>query len=97
MKIFGIKDTKMGIANIFTAKNNETAKRILGEMVRDVNSLVSKYQEDYELYALGEMNDDTGEIASKVEFVERATAYSALREQALGEQLVEKFKKLIHG
>lgn len=92
MKIFGIKDTKVGFTNVIMAQNEAVARRYLAEMVRDTNNLISKYNEDYEIYKLGEFNENTGEIMPSINFVERATAFGYLREQSL-EIMSSQYKK----
>lgn len=72
MKIYSIKDTKIGkMANPFYQYNDETAIRLIKAIVnsKNNNDELALFPEDKALYNIGEFNEDTGEITSKVEFI----------------------------
>lgn len=74
MKIYAIKDTKIGAFKTpFYSYNDQVAIRSLKNAIND-KTAGELYQnpEDFQLYTLGEFNDLTGDITSKVEFVANA-------------------------
>lgn len=63
MKIFAIKDSKAGMFNSpFFQPTHGTAERSFKELLKDPQSFVSKYPEDYDLYYLGTYDDITGVV-----------------------------------
>lgn len=76
-KLYAVKDNKVGFLNApFIAPNNAAAMRMFGDTVQDTNTLLNKHPEDYELYSLGEMDENTGELFSEVKFLETAVSFS---------------------
>lgn len=75
MKIFSIKDNKIGFSQVFVAPNNVAAIRMFGDTCKDKSTIFYNHPEDFELYALGEMDDNTGVITAEVSFLERATSF----------------------
>lgn len=69
--VYGIKDVKTGsFWRPFTHVNDATAHREFSNMVNDVsNDFMRQNYADLDLYRLGEFDDATGEISSKVEFL----------------------------
>lgn len=79
-KLYAIKDNKIGFLNApFIAPNNAAAIRMFGDTVINVDTLLNKHPEDYELYALGEMDENTGELFSEVKYLETATAFKTIK------------------
>ena len=82
LKMYAVKDTVQGeMMNPFLLRNDEEAKRTFGVAVnsgRDNNICI--YYKDMQLYALGEYDTVTGEIASKVEFVCSGTDVKTIEE-----------------
>lgn len=76
MKIYSIKDTKIGFMQTFTANNKAVALRMFADTCNDENTVLAKHPEDYELYELGDFDTDTGNIEPKLLFLERATAFT---------------------
>lgn len=73
MKIYSIKDTKIGFMSQFNMQNDGVAIRALknarnAEQPNDVNT----NPEDKELWCLGEFDDQTGMICSDVRFIIKA-------------------------
>lgn len=64
-KVYSIRDAK---AEYFTPpfykKTHGEAERDFRTLVKDEKSTVNKYPDDYDLYYLGEYNDETGVIKS---------------------------------
>lgn len=72
---YSIKDTKVGFGNLFEAPNNASAIRYLADCVQDENNPLRKHAEDFQLFYMGEFDDQTGEFKSNVVFLENATAF----------------------
>jgi len=65
LKIFTIRDSKGEVYNTpFFQKSHGEAERSFRELVNDEKSMVSKYPDDFDLYFVGEYNDQTGTISS---------------------------------
>lgn len=64
MKVFAIRDGKAEIYfPPFFQKTHGEAERSLRELMRDESSMVAKYPEDYDLYFLGEYDDQSGKMS----------------------------------
>lgn len=67
LKMFSIRDAKGEIYNPpFYQKTHGEAERNFRELVKDAQSMISKYPEDYDLYFLGTYDDQTGTVKSDV-------------------------------
>lgn len=65
LKIFSIRDSKGEIyGQPFFQKTAGEAERNFKTLVNDNSSTVHKYPEDFDLYYLGEYDDQTGKIKS---------------------------------
>lgn len=63
LKIYSIRDTKGEVFNTpFFQKTHGEAERNFRQLVSDEKSLVSKYPLDFNLYYIGEYDDQTGKI-----------------------------------
>jgi len=63
LKIYSIRDSKGEVYNTpFFQKTHGEAERNFRQLVSDEKSLVSKYPLDFNLYYLGEYDDQTGKI-----------------------------------
>lgn len=61
LKVYSIHDQKTGIFNRpFYNHTHGEAERNFSELVRDDKSTISKHPEDYDLYFLGEYDDNAG-------------------------------------
>lgn len=70
MKIYAIKDKATGFGSLINCNNDFHALRIANDTVNDAtDSLIAKHPEDYDLYCLGELNTDSGEIKAEVRFM----------------------------
>lgn len=63
LKMYSIYDSKAKVYNrpVFLHSDPE-AERMLKMSVQDPNSLISKFPEDYDLFAIGTYDDQTGKI-----------------------------------
>ena len=69
MKVYAIKDTKVGFMQPFVQSNDAVAVREFTNIVNVGNNLVSANYQDMELYSLGTYNQDNGEIVPSVDFI----------------------------
>lgn len=70
MKIYALKDVKSGFMNPMPFKNDELAIRAYTNMLADKQpNLVSMNPEDFELWCLGDYDQDSGIIKSEIRFV----------------------------
>jgi hypothetical protein len=72
-KIFAIKDLKMNFGGVFVAPNRAAAIRLFADTVNRQGSMLYEHSEDFDLYDIGEFDEDTGTIESKVTFIEHAS------------------------
>lgn len=73
IKIYAIKDTKIGFMNPFLNHNDGTAIREFTNGANEpTKNAINTNPEDKELWALGEYDDQTGIIESKVNFLIKA-------------------------
>lgn len=62
-QIYSIYDTKLqAYFSPFTAQNDAVALRNFADLANDPQSRISQHPEDYQLIAVGEWNDSSGEI-----------------------------------
>lgn len=63
LKAFALRDSKGEIFHTpWFQKTHGEAERSLKELIKDEKSMVNKYPEDYDLYHLGEYDDQTGKF-----------------------------------
>lgn len=73
MKLYAIKDVKIGFGQPFMAQNNAVAVRAFTNSRNATEpNVVNTNPEDKELWFLGDFNENTGEIESKVEYIVKA-------------------------
>lgn len=61
LKAFSVRDSKVGAYNTpWFQKSIGEAERSFNELVKDEKSMVSKYPDDYDLYFIGDYDDQTG-------------------------------------
>lgn len=61
--MYSIRDAKAEVYNSpFYQKTHGEAERNFRQLIHDEKSMVAKYPEDYDLYYLGEYDDNTGLI-----------------------------------
>ena len=73
LKIYSIKDTKVGFMQPFYQANQAVAIRAFNNAVnaKEINN-INQNADDMELWELGEFDDQTGEIKSEVKYVIKA-------------------------
>lgn len=59
-------------APVMTVNTRGEAIRSLRDAMRDPQAPIARHPSDYELYMVGEYNDQTGEITPKKELIARA-------------------------
>jgi len=65
LKIYSIRDSKGEIFHPpFYQKSHGEAERSFRELTRDEKSFIAKYPDDYDLYYLGEYDDQKGTFNS---------------------------------
>ena len=65
-KVFSIRDTKAGTYNApFLQYSAGEAQRTFAKLKSDTNTDVNKFPEDFDLYQLGEFDNETGKYASE--------------------------------
>jgi len=63
LQVFSIRDTKTGVFNPpFYSRTPGEAERSFKDQCNNPESMLHKYAEDYDLYALGEYDDNSGKI-----------------------------------
>lgn len=73
LKIYSIKDTKIGYMQPFYQNNEAVAVRSLANAVNSPQlNNINQNLEDMELWQLGTFDDQTGEITSEIKFVIKA-------------------------
>lgn len=61
LKAFSIRDQKANVFNTpWFQKSHGEAERNFMELTRDEKSMVAKYPDDFDLYYIGEYDDQTG-------------------------------------
>ena len=69
LSIFCIFDLKSGVHQApFFSHNQDTAMRLIALEMENPGSLIGRFPKDYELYFLGEWNDENGEIVSGIPY-----------------------------
>lgn len=75
--LYSMKDTKMGkFAMPFVAPNDEIAKRTLASTIKQGGSTISEFPEDFQLFRLGNYDEDTGDLTTDNEFIANATEFA---------------------
>lgn len=65
LKIYSVRDSKAQLFGAPWYKNTHgEAERDFSRLVNDKNSTVSQFPEDFDLYYLGEYDDNTGKFMS---------------------------------
>lgn len=79
MKIYSIKDVKAGFEPVFCRANDELAKRdfLSAFSYGPEPNRFRQFPADYELWCLGEMNEQNGAIVSAPEFLMNLTEVKA--------------------
>lgn len=63
LKIYSVRDSKAEVFNTpFFLNTHGEAERAFNNLVTDPKSMISKYPDDYDLYYVGEFNNDNGKL-----------------------------------
>ena len=63
LKAFSIRDAKAGVFNTpFFQKSIGEAERNFDKLCKDSSSMVAQYPDDFDLYLIGEYDDQSGNI-----------------------------------
>lgn len=66
-RLYSMYDRRMReYGQIATAKNDESITRGISDSIRGSNSVVEKHPGDFDVYIVGEFNDETGEVVRLV-------------------------------
>lgn len=72
MKLYAYKDTKIGFGYTFIAPNDAVAQRKFYDDANGI-AMIKTHKEDFELYSLGEIDENSGAITAEVKYIARAT------------------------
>lgn len=72
MKLYSIKDTKNTFNKPFNEVNDDMAIRALKALCNNRDTQVGMFPEDFELWKIGEFNEETAELTSDIKFLVRA-------------------------
>ena len=73
MKIYAIKDCKIGFSNsIFLKTSDELALRDFTILVNQPGTTVQMFPADFELYCVGDYDQNSGVIISDIRFISNA-------------------------
>lgn len=76
VNIYSIKDTKLGkFAQPFNAPNDAIAKRMLNSTIKAGGNNIADYPEDFQLFKLGQYDEETGELTTENKFIANATEF----------------------
>lgn len=64
MEIYAIKDTKVGYGQPFYLHNDQEAERAFRGLVKEPESNIGKWPQDYELWNIGQWDDELGVITT---------------------------------
>lgn len=81
-KLYSIKDLKGGYFTPFATENDLMALRLFTDDVNNPKSAMFTHPEDYEIWKMGVLCYETGEIISKVEYLARALDYKKKETQS---------------
>lgn len=74
MKLYAVKDVKVGFMSPIMRKNDELAKRdFLNQARSSEPNMLNTNPEDYELWRIADYNEDTGIVTSNLECIATLT------------------------
>lgn len=78
LRMFSLKDVKADVfGSPFVFAKVELAKRMVRDLARDSNSMLSRHPEDFHLYEIGSWEDTTGVVAGE-SLVSHGSAFSLM-------------------
>lgn len=77
LKVYALTDLKAGnYSTPFFCASNGLAIRMFSDLVRDPKTTLSRHPDDFQLFCLGEFDDNSGELTSKKpEFLSKANDF----------------------
>lgn len=76
INLYSVKDSKLGkFCQPFTAPNDEIAKRMLQSTIRAGGNNIADYPEDFQLFKIGNYDEDTAELTTEQKFLANATEF----------------------
>lgn len=76
IELYAIKDVMLGFSNPFASANDQTAIRAFASSVRSPQpNLANEYPEHKQLWHIGTMEFESGELESDVRFLANAMTY----------------------
>lgn len=72
MKLYGYKDNKLGFGYTFIASNDAVAIRKFYDDATAI-PMIKAHKEDFDLYSLGDIEENDGTIKPEVKYIARAT------------------------
>lgn len=79
-RLYGVKDLKEGICEVFLQSNDGVAIRNFAETPKNTNTMIGKHPEDFELWKLGNIDTETGaftddlrKLAKAADFIDKTT------------------------
>lgn len=82
LKIYSIRDGKGDFFNTpFFQRTTGEAERTFENLTKDTATFVSKYPDDYDLFYIGDFDDQTGQITNLVSPVHICKANSLINKQ----------------
>lgn len=88
LKMYSIRDLKGAYYNApFFSRSHGEAERSFERVARDTQSTINQYPSDYDLYCVGEFDDQTATITPKSapEFIMNAVQFKTTPNQGLAE------------
>ena len=76
INLYAIKDKKVGFEHVFPMKTHGLAIRGFQELANDNKSNVSKYPEDFELYHIGTLDNQTGQLGQNLTCLAKGEEYA---------------------
>lgn len=80
LNLYAVLDEKaQAFGSMFFRKRHEEAKRYFGDAVIDPKTILHQHPQDFSLYYLGVLNDETGLVTAvtPIEFVARASEFKS--------------------
>jgi len=88
LKVFSVRDSKAGCFNVpFFQKSHGEAERSFSMLLQDDKSMISKYPDDFDLYYVGDFDDQDG-VFNALETPQHVVKAVALR-TAISERMSE--------
>ena len=80
IKLYGIKDTLVGFCETRPGVNDATSIRNFGLAVKNKETMIGMFPDNFELWKLGEINEKTGEYTEDLRKLAAAKDYVEMPE-----------------